>query len=45
MRLIKLIRASKTPEDAKNGLMSNFALSEIQSKAILRFTPTKTYRT
>ena len=33
--VIKLIRASKTPEDAKNGLISNFALTEIQSKAIL----------
>ncbi len=33
--VIKLIRASKTPEEAKNGLMSNFALSEIQAKAIL----------
>ena len=33
--IIKLIRASKTPEEAKNGLMSNFALSELQSKAIL----------
>jgi DNA gyrase subunit A len=33
--VIKLIRASKTPEDAKNGLISNFALTEIQAKAIL----------
>ena len=33
--VIKLIRASKIPEDAKNGLMSNFALTEIQAKAIL----------
>ena len=33
--VIKLIRASKTPEEAKNGLMSNFELSELQSKAIL----------
>ena len=33
--VIKLIRASKTPEDAKNGLMNNFALTEIQAKAIL----------
>jgi len=33
--VIKLIRSSKTPEDAKNGLMSNFALSELQAKAIL----------
>ena len=33
--IIKLIRSSKTPEDAKNGLISNFSLSEIQAKAIL----------
>jgi len=33
--VIKLIRASKTPEEARDGLMSNFALSEIQSRAIL----------
>ena len=33
--VIKLIRASKTPEEAKSGLMSNFELSELQSKAIL----------
>lgn len=33
--VINLIRSSKTPEDAKNGLMSNFGLSEIQAKAIL----------
>ena len=33
--IIKLIRASQTPEDAKNGLISNFTLSEIQAKAIL----------
>lgn len=33
--VIKLIRASKTPEDARNGLMSNFELTEIQAKAIL----------
>jgi DNA gyrase subunit A len=33
--VIALIRASKTPEDAKEGLMSTFALSEIQAKAIL----------
>jgi len=33
--VIKLIRASETPEEAKNGLMSSFDLSEIQSKAIL----------
>ena len=33
--VIALIRASKTVEDAKNGLMSKFELSEIQAKAIL----------
>ncbi|MEE2699956.1 MAG: DNA gyrase subunit A [Bacteroidota bacterium] len=33
--VIKMIRASKTPEDAKDGLMSNFTLSELQAKAIL----------
>jgi DNA gyrase subunit A len=33
--IIKLIRGSKTPEEAKNGLISNFDLSEIQAKAIL----------
>jgi len=33
--VIKLIRASKTPEEAKSGLMSNFNLSELQAKAIL----------
>ena len=33
--VIALIRASKTVEDAKNGLMTSFSLSEIQAKAIL----------
>ena len=33
--IIKLIRSSQTPEDAKNGLMNGFDLSEIQAKAIL----------
>ncbi len=33
--VIKLIRASQTVDIAKDGLMSNFGLSEIQSKAIL----------
>lgn len=33
--VIKLIRASQTTEEAKDGLMSNFKLSEIQAKAIL----------
>jgi DNA gyrase subunit A len=33
--VIELIKASKTPEDAKNSLMMRFELSEIQAKAIL----------
>lgn len=33
--VIALIRASKTPEEAKEGLMGKFDLSEIQAKAIL----------
>ncbi len=33
--VIALIRASKTVEDARNGLMEKFELSEIQAKAIL----------
>ena len=33
--IIKMIRASRTPEDARNGLMTSFKLSEIQAKAIL----------
>ncbi|MBE9469301.1 MAG: DNA gyrase subunit A [Bacteroidetes bacterium] len=33
--VIKLIRSSKTPEEAKNGLINNFQLSELQAKAIL----------
>ncbi|HAS34876.1 MAG TPA: DNA gyrase subunit A [Flavobacteriales bacterium] len=33
--VIALIRASRTPEDAKNGLMGQFKLSDIQAKAIL----------
>ena len=33
--VIELIRKSQTPEEAKNGLMEKFGLSEIQSKAIL----------
>ena len=34
-QVITLIRASKTVEEARNGLMSNFELSEEQAKAIL----------
>lgn len=34
-RAIKIIRESKTPDDAREGLMSAFDLSEIQAKAIL----------
>ncbi len=33
--VIKLIRASQTPDEARDGLMANFGLSEIQSRAIL----------
>jgi len=33
--VIKLIRASKDAEEAREGLMSKFGLSELQSKAIL----------
>ncbi len=33
--VIALIRASQTPDEARDGLISNFALSEIQAKAIL----------
>ena len=33
--VIKLIRGSATPEEARNGLMTEFKLSEIQAKAIL----------
>jgi DNA gyrase subunit A len=33
--VIKLIRSSRTPEDARNGLINNFSLSEVQSRAIL----------
>jgi DNA gyrase subunit A len=34
-QVIALIRASRTPDEAREGLMSSFELSEIQSKAIL----------
>ncbi len=33
--VIALIRASKTPEEARNGLMERFELSEIQARAVL----------
>jgi DNA gyrase subunit A len=33
--VIKLIRSSKDPEEAREGLISSFGLSEIQAKAIL----------
>ncbi|MDG1260339.1 MAG: DNA gyrase subunit A [Flavobacteriales bacterium] len=33
--VIKLIRASKTPEEARSGLMNRFELSELQARAIL----------
>src|SRR5690554_6924422 len=36
--VIKLIRASNTPEEARIGLMEKFGLSDIQSRAILDMT-------
>jgi DNA gyrase subunit A len=36
--VIKLIRNSDTPEDARTGLMEKFGLSDIQSRAILDMT-------
>ncbi len=36
--VIKLIRASATPEDARLGLMEQFGLSDIQARAILDMT-------
>jgi len=33
--VIALIRASRTPDEARDGLMANFQLTEIQAKAIL----------
>jgi DNA gyrase subunit A len=36
--VIKLIRSSDTPEDARTGLMANFSLSDIQARAILDMT-------
>jgi len=36
--VIKLIRASQTPEEALNGLIEKFKLSELQGKAILDMT-------
>lgn len=36
--VIKLIRASETPEDARLGLMEKFGLSDIQARAILDMT-------
>ncbi len=36
--VIKLIRASNTPEDARDGLMTSFGLSDIQARAILDMT-------
>ncbi len=33
--VIELIRGSKTPDEAREGLMSSFSLSEIQARAIL----------
>jgi len=34
-KVIKLIRASKSPREARDGLMENFTLSRIQAQAIL----------
>ncbi len=36
--VIKLIRSSKNPEAAKDGLISNFEMSELQAKAVLALT-------
>lgn len=36
--VIKLIRASSTPEDARVGLMEKFGLSDLQARAILDMT-------
>ena len=36
--VIKLIRASNSPEDARTGLMESFNLSDIQARAILDMT-------
>ena len=33
--VITLIRASKSPEEARNGLIRQFKLSEVQARAIL----------
>ncbi|HCN84326.1 MAG TPA: DNA gyrase subunit A, partial [Sphingobacteriaceae bacterium] len=36
--VIKLIRSSDTPEDARTGLMESFSLTDIQARAILDMT-------
>lgn len=36
--VIRLIRASETPEDARTGLMEQFGLSDLQARAILDMT-------
>ncbi|HWZ36137.1 MAG TPA: DNA gyrase subunit A [Mucilaginibacter sp.] len=36
--VIKLIRESATPDDAREGLMANFGLTDIQARAILDMT-------
>jgi DNA gyrase subunit A len=36
--VIKLIRSSKNPEAAKDGLIADFGMSEIQAKAVLALT-------
>ncbi|MGB8193477.1 MAG: DNA gyrase subunit A [Chitinophagaceae bacterium] len=34
-QVIALIRSSRTPDEARDGLMTNFGMSEIQAKAVL----------
>ena len=36
--MIRLIRASNTPDDAREGLIAQFGLSDIQARAILDMT-------
>ena len=41
--VISLIRGSKTTQEAKEGLISKFGLTDIQAQAILDMRLTKTY--
>ena len=41
--VIRLIRSSKTGQEAKLGLIEQFKLSEIQAQAILRYETSKAY--